>query len=581
MDKHQQITAEILRSKFESTIAEMRATLINTACSSTISESKECCSALFTETGLLVAIDNPLHMPSMVDTAACVLDYFQYDLGTEDVILTNDPYGGGTRVQDFTLIAPLSFEDEIVGYLGVRAHMEDFAGDLRGNYNPRATDIWAEGARCPPLKIYRDGKLLKDTLNTVTLNSRSPEAFRLDLDAMLAARNIGERRITELFRDYGLATVVGAMDWVIDYGERRFRALIANWPEGTFEGRTELPHDCHERTDLVIRTTLRIAQQKIELDFSGSDAQSSSFINAPRGVTLGHALLPIFAALDGEVPKNAGSLRCVEMLSKPGTLVDVSYPAPTAWSSQHVGCEVSSAVLDALSQVLPERCSNVAANLVLAFTVQRGIRNGYTVEQLGVRDYARFGQGGCSGASGRDGWGMPGVAATAPLPSAEMYEAGSNGLVEQMEFIEDSAGAGQWRGGNGTEVRIKLPEPDDGDLYLTACVVDQRDSESGLVGGNPGIRNRLEIHTQSEHKTIDRTYVDTLVGPGTRISIITGGGAGWGSPFDRSPESVLTDVANGFVSIEAAQRDYGVVIQPEQLVVDAQKTENVRSERNR
>lgn len=581
MDRHEQITAEILRAKFESVVEEMRATLTNTACSSTISDSKECCSGLFTEAGELVAIDNPLHIPSMTETAAAVLDYFQYDLGTEDVILTNDPYLGGTRVQDFTVIAPISFEDEIVAYLGVRAHMEDFAGDLRGNYNPRATDVWAEGARCPPLKIYRDGKLLKDTLATITLNSRNPEAFRLDLDAMLAAQNIGQRRIAELFHQYETHSVLSAMNWVIDYAERRFRSMIATWPTGEYHGAKLLAHDCQETSDLAIRATLRVTQDGLEFDFSETDGQTTSFVNATAAVTLGYCLLPVFAAFEGDVPKNAGSLRCVNLITRPGTLVDVAYPAPTAWSLQHVGSEIAGAVLDAISAFLPERITNVVGNRMLFFTVQRGIRNGYTVEQLAVRDYARFGQGGAGGAAGRDGWGMPGVSAVAPLPSVEMYEAESGGRIDKLEFVEDSAGPGEWRGGAGTEIHIRLPKPALGDLYLTACVVGNTEGETGLAGGRLGISNRIEILDGNKPTSIKTKHIDALVEADTRVSVITGGGAGWGSPFERDPNLVLDDVANGCLSIEAARRDYGVVIEPDGPSLNPKETNNIRSEMNR
>ena len=241
------ITAEILRCKFDAVVAEMRATLVNTACSTTVSEANQCCSALFTESGLLVTIDNPLHLSSMSDTAAAIFDYFQYDLGSEDVLLTNDPYGGGARVQEFTAFAPVSFEDEIVLYVGVRAHMEDVGGDLRGNYNPRATEIWAEGIRCPPIKIYRDGKLLKDTLNTIALNSRNPKAFRLDLEAMIAAIKIGQMRMQEQIHSYGIQVVLDAMNWSIDYAESRFTAMLKGWDNNKHEGTCILLHDGQQR----------------------------------------------------------------------------------------------------------------------------------------------------------------------------------------------------------------------------------------------------------------------------------------------------------------------------------------------
>ena len=326
------ITAEVLRSKFDAVVAEMRATVINTACSTTVSEANQCCNGLFTEAGSLVTIDNPLYLSSMADTAAAVLDYFQYDLGSEDILLTNDPYGGGSRLQEFTAFAPVSFEEEIVLYVGVRAHTEDIGGDLRGNYNPRATDIWAEGVRCPPVKIYRDGKLLKDTLNTIALNSRNPKAFRLDLEAMFSAVRIGQTRMTELLHDYGSGVVLDALDWSVDYAEARFRSMLKDWGDISAEGSCRLMHDCQEREDLDIRVRLETTNGRLLLDFSETDAQSTGFINTTPAQALSYALLPVFASLGSDIPKNAGSLRCVDLVAPEGSLVNARMPAPTGWS---------------------------------------------------------------------------------------------------------------------------------------------------------------------------------------------------------------------------------------------------------
>ena len=475
------ITAEVLRSKFDAVVAEMRATVINTACSITVSEANQCSNALFTEAGLLVTIDDPLHLSSMSETAAAALDYFQYDLGGEDILLTNDPYGGGSRVQEFTAIAPVSFEEEIVLYVGVRAHTEDIGGDLRGNYNPRATDIWAEGVRCPPVKIYRDGKLLKDALNTIALNSRNPKAFRLDVEAMFSAIRVGRARMAELLHDYGAKVVLDALDWSIDYAQARFGSMLESWGDTNVEGRCRLPHDCQGREDLDIRVRLEITGGRLLLDFSATDAQSTGFVNTTPAQALSYALLPVFALLGADIPKNAGSLRCVELLAPKGSLLNADLPAPTGWSASHVGTEIALAVTLALAELVPEKAANVAGNPMLIFMIRRGIRNGFTVEQLGNTDYARFTQGGCSGAAGRDGWGLPGISSTTPLPSVEMFEAEVDGEIRKLEYVTDSAGAGQWRGGPGTEACIELPDPDPDEFYLTACVIP-RQQAAGLPG---------------------------------------------------------------------------------------------------
>lgn len=573
------ITAEVLRSKFDAVVAEMRATLINTACSTTVSEANQCCNGLFTETGLLVAIDNPLHLSSMAETAASVFDYFQYDLGNEDILLTNDPYGGGSRVQEFTAFAPVSFEEEIVLYVGVRAHTEDIGGDLRGNFNPRATDIWAEGVRCPPVKIYRDGKLLKDTLNTIALNSRNPKAFRLDLEAMFSAIRVGQARMGELLHDYGAGVVLDALDWSVDYAEARFSSILKSWGDISAEGSCRLTHDCQEREDLKIHVKLEAANGRLLLDFSETEAQSTSFVNTTPAQALSYALLPVFACLGTDIPKNSGSLRCVDLVALEGSLVNARLPAPTGWSASHVGAELALAVTDALTGLVPEKVANLTGNAMLIYMIRRGIRNGFTVEQLGLTDFARFAQGGCSGAAGRDGWGMPGISAATPLPSIEMFEAEIDGEIRKLEYVTDSAGAGQWRGGPGTEARIELPDPEPDEFYLTACVIP-RQQTSGFAGGAAGTDNTVQIRSSGEEINVERAFVDGCLSQGTELSIRMGGGAGWGNPMSRKPEQVLSDVLDGYVSLAAAEAQYGVVVQPEKLQIDTARTAELRKGHN-
>ena len=569
------ITAEVLRSKFTAVVAEMRATLVNTAYSSMISEANQCCNGLFTESGALVTIDNPLHLSSLAEAASCVLDQFQYDLGAEDILLTNDPYGGGTYVQEFTAFAPVSFAEEIVLYLGVRAHTEDIGGDLRGNYNPRATEIWAEGVRCPPVKLYRDGKLLKDTLNTIALNSRNPRAFRLDIEAMVSAIRVGQTRMVELLHHYGAEVVLDALDWCIDYAEARFSAMLKNWGDICAEGNCCLMHDCQERVDLDIRVKLETTNGRLLLDFTQTDAQSSGFVNTTPALAQSYALLPVFASLGTDVPKNSGVLRCVDMTAPPRSLVNAELPAPTGWSAAHVGAEVALAVTDALARLFPDKIANITGNAMLIYAIRRGVRNGFTLEQLGVTNFARFTQGGCSGAAGRDGWGMPGVAATTPLPSIEMFEAQQDGEIRKLEYITDSAGAGQWRGGLGTEVCIELPDLDPHELYLTACVIPHQRTD-GFAGGAAGTDNSVQLSLDKEKIEVERACVDRKLGTAAELRISMGGGAGWGDPLDRNPDLVLADVLDGYVSLDAAATYYGVVIDPEKRQVDRSGTAAAR-----
>jgi N-methylhydantoinase B len=576
MEKPDQIATEILRSKFDAIVAEMQATLVSTAYSAPISSARECASALFTETGKLVAVDNPLYMYSMAMTAANVIDRFQYDMSGEDILVCNDPYGGGTRLQSFTIIVPVVHGDAIVLYLGVSGHTEDVGGDMRGNFNPRATELWAEGIRCPPVKVYRDGKLRKDMLETLCLNSRNPNAFRLDLEAMIAAANVGRRRIAELFEQYGAAVVLAAADWVLEYSRRRSRALIDRLPGGRYEGQCLLAHDCQGHTKLAIKVAVTIGDQRVVIDFSGTDPQTTSFVNGPLAATSAFAVLALLVALGSNVPRNAGFMDTVEIIAPEGTLVNPRYPAPIGWAMQHPGHEIAAAVLEALRRAVPDLVSNMTANTPLLFAISHQIRHGHTVEQTEFIELSHFTQGGCDGAHGRDGWGMPGIAAHVPLPSIELYETGRGGRVEKFEYVVDSSGAGAFRGGPATEAVVVLPKPSVGELHLTACLL-ANDGRGELQSRSNS--NAIEIMIGNTTTVVQDVLIDRRLDTDARIAVVMGGGRGWGHPYDRPAELVRMDVLNGVVSLEAARRDYGVVLDRASLSIMEAETQRQRAER--
>lgn len=573
MEKPDQIATEILRSKFDAIVAEMQVTLVSTAYSAPISSARECASALFTETGKLIAVDNPLYMYAMARTAAKAIDRFQYDMSGEDILVTNDPFGGGTRLQTFTIIVPVVHGDAIVLYLGVSGQTEDVGGDMRGNFNPKATELWAEGIRCPPVKLYRDGKLRKDMLETLCLNSRNPNAFRLDLEAMIAAANVGRRRLEELFEQYGLKTVISAADWVLEYSRRRSHALIDRLPAGRYEGQSLLTHDCQGHHNLTIKVAVTTGDHRLVIDFSGTDSQTTSFVNSPLAVTSAFAVLVPLVALGSNVPRNAGFMEALEIVAPEGTLVNPRYPAPIGWAMQHPGYEIASAVLAALRKAVPDLVSNMTANAPLLFAISHQIRHGYTVEQTEFLELSHFIQGGCDGANGRDGWGMPGIAAHIPPPSIELYEAGRGGRVEKMEFLPDSSGAGAYRGGPGTEAVIILPKPSVGELHLTAAVIPSAGDELSSSG-----RNSIEVMIGNSVTTVEDVMIDRRLDTDARISMVMGGGKGWGRPYDRPAELVRSDVLNGLVSLEAARRDYGVVLDKKSLAILEAETQRQRSE---
>lgn len=564
------VVGSMLQRKLEALVAEMDRTLVNTAYSSHISVSRRCATAVFTEQGRLVAVSNPLYAYPLSMIVERVIDYFLYDLSAEDVLLTNDPYGGGTRVQEFTLVAPVARGDSIGMFVAVCGQTEDFAGDVRGNFHPGATEIWAEGARCSPVRLVRDGKLRKDVLQTLLLNSRSPVALELDLHAMRAAASIGRRRLEEVFEAHNAKSLLENVNWVLDYSERRMRSSIGRIPNGRYEGVGTLGRDPHAGCEKHVRAVLDVHDGHVTIDLSGSDAQSTGFVNATRAVSSSFAFLPVLAACGGGVPCNAGSMRCIDVVTCPKTVVDPVLPAPVGWGFNHVGAEVADAVRHALEAALPGVTPRIAANGVLLQAVHHLSRHGQTVEQAELLDLSSFGQGDSDAAPDHDGWGLPGLSAAVPLPSIELYESTRPGLIEAIEFATDSAGPGKWRGSPGTRAVIRLPRPTLGELSLDAVVVP-RVPGSLEHGGMPGSQNEVVIECETTI-AIENSLRSCVLPGAARVTLTMGGGCGWGDPAERAPELVAADVASGLLSPGFAAARYGVVLEAGSFKVDSAET---------
>lgn len=571
------VSASILQSKFEAVVAEMEKVLINTAYSKTISESHQCSAAIFTENGQLIAVSNPVFMYPLVMTAERIIDYFQYDLSADDILITNDPYGGGTRVQNFTIVAPVSDGESISHYVAVCGQTEDFGGDIRGNLNPQAVEIWAEGARCSPVRLVREGKFCKDVMQTLALNSRNPDAFNLDVGAMRAAVDIGRQRFSELLDRHGASSLLAAVDWILDYSERRTRSLIERIPEGYYKGEGVLAHDGAGQENLTVRVTVEVGNNGLTFDFAGTDPQSTRFVNASRSITSTFASLPFISAFGGEVPLNAGMMRCLHIRTPEGSLVNPTFPAPVGWGGQHLGNEIADAVGSALGDALPEHVGKITSNTPLLFSVYKLCRHGNTLEQVEAFDLSNFVQGDANATSGHDGWGMPGIAARVPLPSVELYESWRGGMIRKLEYAIDSAGPGANRGSPGTVSVITLPLPDKGQIHLTAMVTPQAKAPITASGALSGADNRIAINMNGEHVEVATSVNGLQLSADAEIIVVMGGGSGWGNPHSRSPGQVRTDVVDGLVSIEAALLHYQVVVDPDTFEIDEAATARLRA----
>jgi N-methylhydantoinase B len=552
------VTASILRGKLEAVGRDMATTLATVARSSQLSTARAFGCALLDADGNVVAIDEPLHLPAIQETVDQCLEYYRFDLAADDVIMSNDPYGGGSSVHYFTLVAPVGYEDDTVAYVATRAHMPDIGGVVMGNYYPIAWELWQEGARFTPMKIVVEGKRRRNAIDTLILNGRDPEGFRGDLEAALATVSVGRERLLSLVHDHGLETMSLAMTASVEYSERVFRTALAKIPEGVYSGEALLDHDGQGRTDLAVRVTLERRGDGVKLDFTGTDEQSAGFVNSPPANTKAFAMLPLLGFVDESVPRNSGLLHAVDVVATEGTLVNPAYPAPTGWCRDHVGFEVAAAVGQALAAALPDEAGLGHASRPLAYTIEKRERVGGVEEQLGRTDYIQLAQPGAGASSHGDGWGAPGAAARSLLPSVEEFEGATGATVARLEYRADSGGPGRFRGAPATETVIRLRPGGHGRLF--ACVAGRQRPPEGQLGGLPGGGAEVRLALDGEVLELEAVEIDRSLDKGGELTISAAGGGGWGDPRDRDPGAVRADVLDGYVSPEVAAGVYGVSV---------------------
>jgi N-methylhydantoinase B len=526
------ILGEVLRSQLVAAVDDMGQVLSRNSVSSEIVQEHDFANAILLEKGEVVACDNLLHLGAMRDTGVEIQDSFQFALKPGDVILCNDPFAGGTHVQDFTTLTPFHHGRDQICYLSCRAHLPDIGGQVPGGYYPFADDVWAEGSRIPPLKIVQEGKLVGDKIDAVLINSRVPDLFHVDLQAMLASLETGRRRLSQIVDKYGKQNLAAGLRYCIDTAESEIRAEVAGWPAGQFDGMSILDHDARGGTDLTVHVTLSTGPNCV-LDFSRSSPQSPGFVNSSRANTVSYALVSLYGLLSDVAPINSGLLRVVELKTIKGTVVDPRFPAAVGWGPYHVGAEIVSAVGQAVAQMFPERVADLAPRFMLLLARWPRLGTTYPLHT--------FLQSGASGSHGVQGWGVPGPFSRATIPSVEMVESEFPLQVRRLELLADSAGSGTWRGGFGTIGEFNFREP----TLLGAVVEGEAHVRLPSAGGCGGTPNSLEIGGSAIHGVAWEQDIS-----GQTLIARMGGGPGWGDPAKCDPALTAEDVANELISVD-------------------------------
>ena len=313
------ITRSVVQHRLSSIVKEMGEAMLRTSYSQILNSSRDFSLAICDTSGRLIAQADhiPVHVGALPWATLAVEERFK-DVRPGDVILLNDPYHGGSHLPDLTAFVPIFDGERRLLWTIVRAHQSDIGGATHGGYNPAATEIWQEGLRVPPIKLYEAGRLRDDLLDLLALNIRNPREFRGDLAAMVGAAHLGERRLSRLFAEFGAPVVEAAVETILDAAEAQTRAVVSTWKDGVFYGEAFLDDDGHGRSDIRIAAKVTKTGSDIEVDLSDSDPQSTSFVNSSHANMQAAVVMAFAYLIDADIPKNAGALRPLKVIAKQG-----------------------------------------------------------------------------------------------------------------------------------------------------------------------------------------------------------------------------------------------------------------------
>ena len=539
------VTLSVVGNRLESIAIEMMDVMLRTALSQILNASRDFSTAILDNQSRMVAQGEgiPVHMSALPVAGRAVLDYFGDGIRPGDVFLLNDPYFGGSHLPDLTVIRPV-FVDGALAFMTVnRAHHTDVGGGTHGGYNPSASEIFHEGLRIPPLRIYDCDVPRDDLLQMMAANVRTPKNFLGDLNAQIGSVLTAERRIRELVDHYGSDNLTRIVDGILEATEAQVRSFISEWPDGVYCGESLVDDDGFDSELIPIRAKITIAGDTMTIDLSESAPQVTGFINSAYANTrsLAHAAIMYVAPYD--VPKNEGSMGPLEVVAPRGLIVNANSPAPVCMSTNHCAEEIVEAIFKALSQAVPEAV-NAGFSRRLRYAIT-GI-DPRTGESFLWHFFMARGGGGAS--LGHDGWSCVGevnVAGGIRANSVEVTEERFPLFVVNHELRPGSAGNGKWRGGLGAVCEIIYEG--EGDALLNTAGDGAIVPPFGVLGGQPGLPHRYSIVSNGTEKVLRTKQTGVVVKPGDRIVALSSGGGGYGDPADRSQETTAWDTRNGYV----------------------------------
>ncbi len=536
------ITLEVIWNRFLSVANEQQDALIRTAFSTIVRESQDLACGLFDTKGRMIAQSlsgTPGHINAMATSMQHFLAAFPADrLSPGDVLITNDPWQTAGQINDITITTPVFKQDRLVALFANTCHSADIGGRI---LSAEAREVFEEGLRIPIMKLFDRGEPNRILMQIVRTNVRQPDEVIGDFYAQTACNDAGGRALLEMMEEFELDSIDPVADEIIRRSETAVRAEIAKLPSGEWSNETW--SDGFEEP-IVVRCQVKVKGDEIFIDFTGSSPQSTRGINVVLNYTHAYASFAIKAAICPDVPHNEGSFRPVHVSAPPGSILNALEPAPVA-SRQVIGHFIPSAIFAALSGAMPGRLMAPGADPIW-LSVWRGQNPPFTLTLFQV--------GGTGARPSKDGLNAVGFPSGVAGVPAEIIESLSPVVMRRRQLRPDSGGSGKWRGGLGqlTEFSRRC----EGKWSVSSIADRTVYPAPGLLGGQPGATG--EVFLGDGTRLHAKALVDLKTGDVVHINLP--GGGGYGHPFERDAEKVRWDVIEGYITAEAAEREYGVVI---------------------
>jgi N-methylhydantoinase B len=564
---------EIMRASLEGIVLEMQNSLFRTGYSTIVRESQDASCAFMNARGEVVAqhVVLPLHIGSFPACCNAIIESYKGDIEEGDAFLINHPYHGGSpHAPDMCVITPVFHSGELIGFCGSIAHKSDIGGPVPGSCSGQAKEVFNEGLHLPAVRYQRGYQRNVEIERIIATNSRTPELVLGDIRGQLGSARLGEKRLGELLTKFGKAEALAAFDKLLELAEKRMRAAIAEWNDGRYEAERFVDDDGIDLEKPVrIHVVIEKKGDQITFDFTGSADQTKGPANIRPPVIRGACCYCLIALVDPHIFINSGLMNAFEIKTREGSVMNPRFPAPVNTYNPTVHATVE-AIFSAMTEIAPKlaRADGCGSRSIIIGGRSTLAGKSYVqYEILGGGGGARALKDGTSGTSVNQ--------SNAKIAPIEIIESEFPTRVLRFELIPDSGGAGEFRGGLGIRREYENLADARFSIRSTKHVIAPR----GAAGGDVGRTGDIIMNPDTDkQKRLPTRYADYPLAAKDRFRLDTPGGGGLGTAMQRDPQRVLRDVVEGYVTPQAAEETYGVVVKhgADGWSIDAQATGNRR-----